>query len=294
MPIDSSNTPKSKPSVLITGCSSGLGHALALRFARGGYPTCATARRPESLADLAEAGCEALALDVTDPATIKAAVARVEDAHGSVGILINNAAVGLMTPMEIVPLDTVRHQYETNVFGLLAATQAVLPAMRASGTGRIVNIGSSGGEWTTPAGGVYQATKYAVDSMSDALRMELGQFGIDVVLIEPGAIASKFAENGALLMDEDGPYAQMMRGVDRITSQAVQPDAPGTWSPEEVAEAVFKASTCARPRTRYRVGIVSKLLIQLRRWLPDRAWDALFLASIRRAGKTWTPGVKQG
>lgn len=286
MPPQSSQTAQSKPSVLITGCSSGLGHALALRFVAAGYPTFATARRPESLSALAEAGCKTLALDVTDPATIQAAVTQVEEAHGSVGILINNAAIGLMAPMELIPLDTVRQQYETNVFGLLAVTQAVLPAMREAGTGRIVNIGSSGGEWTTPAGGVYQATKYAVDSMSDALRMELRGFGIDVVLIEPGAISSKFADNGALIMDEGGPYDEMMRGVDRITSQAVQPGAPGTWSPDEVADAVFKASTTTRPRTRYRVGFVSKLLIQLRRWLPDRAWDAMFLASLRRAAKS--------
>lgn len=275
-----------KPAVLITGCSSGLGHALAVRFVRAGYPTYATARRPATIADLKELGCTTLALDVTDTASIKEAVARVEQEHGSVGILVNNAAIGLMAPMELVPLSTVRQQYETNVFGLLSVCQAALPAMRRRGTGRIVNIGSSGGEWTTPAGGVYQATKYAVDSMTDALRMEVKSFGIDVVLIEPGAISSDFAKNGSVLHDENGPYEQLMRGVDRLTSQAIEPGAPGTWTPAEVAQHVFKASTARRPKTRYRIGFVSKTVIKMREWLPDRAWDWMFLFWLNRMGRT--------
>lgn len=280
-----SSVTQEKPSVLITGCSSGLGRALALRFVRAGYPTYATARSRESIDALAEAGCVTLALDVTDAASISTAVARVEADHGSVGILVNNAAIGMMAPLELVPLDTVRKQYETNVFGLLACCQHVLPSMRRAEKGRIVNIGSSGGEWTTPGGGVYQATKYAVDSMSDALRMEAKAFGIDVVLIEPGAISSKFASNGTVLHDDGGPYMDLMRGIDKLTSQAIQPGAPGTWTPEQVAERVFQASVTARPRTRYRVGIVSKVMIKLREWLPDRAWDSLFLWWLNRMGQ---------
>ena len=285
MPNTTQKTATSQPSVLITGCSSGLGHALALLFAQAGYPTYATARRVEAIADLAKAGCHTLALDVTDDASIKAAIATVERAHGSVGILINNAGVGLMTPMEIVPIEDVRKQYETNVFGLLAVTQPAIAAMRQVGRGRIVNIGSSGGEFTTPTGGVYQASKAAVNSMTDAMRMELKPFGIDVVLIEPGAIASKFGKNGNVIMDENGPYAQLMRGVDKITSQALEPDAPGTWTPEKVAKAVFHASTARSPKTRYRPGFVAKLLIHLRAWLPDRMWDYMFMSQLTKAGK---------
>lgn len=285
MPNTTQKTATSQPSVLITGCSSGLGHALALLFAQAGYPTYATARRVEAIADLAKAGCHTLALDVTDDASIKAAIATVERAHGSVGILINNAGVGLMTPMEIVPIEDVRKQYETNVFGLLAVTQPAIAAMRQVGRGRIVNIGSSGGEFTTPTGGVYQASKAAVNSMTDAMRMELKPFGIDVVLIEPGAIASKFGKNGNVIMDENGPYAQLMRGVDKITTQALEPDAPGTWTPEKVAKAVFHASTTRSPKTRYRPGFVAKLLIHLRAWLPDRMWDYMFMSQLTKAGK---------
>ena len=285
MPSATRKISASKPSVLITGCSSGLGHALALRFIQAGHPTYATARRVEAIADLAEAGCQTLALDVTDAVSFKAAIDIVERDHGSVGILINNAGIGLMSPMEIVPIEDVRKQYETNVFGLLAVTQAVLPAMRQAGTGRIVNIGSSGGEFTTPTGGVYQATKNAVDSMTDALRMELKQFGIDVVLIEPGAISSKFGVNGGLIMGENGPYAQLMRGVEKVTSQALETGAPGTWCPDEVAQVVLKASTIHRPKTRYRPGIVAKALIRFRAWLPDRLWDYMFMSQLMKAGK---------
>lgn len=277
--------PGTKPAVLITGCSSGLGHALARCFVQAGHPTYATARRADAIADLETVGCQTLTLDVTDEASIKAAINIVERDCGAVGILINNAGIGLMSPMEIAPMADVRNQYETNVFGLLAVTQAALPAMRNAGTGRILNIGSSGGEFTTPTGGVYQATKNAVDSMTDAMRMELKQFGIDVVLIEPGAISSKFGVNGGLIMDENGPYAQLMRGVKKITSQALASGAPGTWSPDELAQVVLRASTTRRPKSRYRPGIVAKSLIHLRAWMPDRLWDYMFMSQLIKAGK---------
>ena len=273
------------PSVLITGCSSGLGHALALRFIKSGYPTYASARRLESIGDLADAGCVTLQLDVTDIDSIQKAVKTVEDIHGHVGILINNAAIGIMTPMETIPLEQVRRQYETNVFGLLAITQTVIPAMRNAGQGRIVNCGSSGGEFTTPGGGVYQATKYALDSMNDAMRMELKSFGIDVVLIEPGAISSNFGKNGAVLGKDEGAYIQLMRGIDVISSKALQADAIGTWSPDEVAQVVHKAATIKKPNARYRPGIVAKLLIYMKILLPISIWDSMYISSLNKAGQ---------
>jgi len=124
-----------------------------------------------------------------------------------------------------------------------------------------------------------------VDSMSDALRMETKAFGVDVVLIEPGAISSNFAKNGAVIRDDGGPYEQLMRGVEKLTSQAVEPGAPGTWTPEQVAKRVFHASVTNRPRTRYRVGFVSKILIKMRVWLPDRVWDRMFMSSLNRIGR---------
>ncbi|MCJ8289684.1 MAG: SDR family oxidoreductase [Flavobacteriales bacterium] len=273
------------PSVLITGCSSGVGQALAIRFAKAGYPTYATARRLSSIENLVKVGCNILQLDVTDQKTIQEVVKAIEQKHGSVGILINNAAIGLMTPMETVPLDVVRQQYETNVIGVLAITQAVIPGMRKAGKGRIVQLGSSGGEFTTPGGGVYQATKYALCSMSDALRMELKPFGVGVTMVQPGAISTKFASNGAVLGMEEGPYIQLMKGVYKVASAAVKPNATGTWSPNDIAKVVFKAGTKKHPKARYRPGTVAKSLIYLRLWLPYSVWDNMFIKLLMKQGK---------
>lgn len=277
------------PAVLITGCSSGLGEALAIKYAKAGYPTYATARNLSAIEHLANFGCHLLQLDVTDNATIKATVEQVELTEGSVGILINNAAIGIMTPIETIEITELRRQYETNVFGLLAVTQAVMPAMRKAGKGRIVNIGSSGGEFTTPGGGAYQATKYALDSMTDAMRMEFGIYNIDVVLIEPGAISSKFAQNGAVLGTDAGPYKQLMRGVSKVAMSAVKPGAPGTWTPAQVAKTVFKASLAKKPKARYRPGIVAKALIHLKRSLPTLWWDKMFISWLMGEGKKVKP-----
>lgn len=278
-------TNKNLPAVLITGCSSGLGHALALRFAQAGYPTYATARQKESIQDLAKKGCYTLSLDVTQIDTINNVVKIIEQKHGSVGILVNNAAIGIMTPMETIPIDTVREQYETNVFGLLAVTQAVLPQMRKARKGRIVNIGSSGGEFTTPGGGVYQATKYALCSMNEAMRAELEPFGIGVTMLQPGAISSKFAKNGAVLETEQGPYQELMLGIAHVTSEAVKDGAWGTWTPDQVAKIAFKAATTKRPKARYRPGFVAKTLIYLKLWLPYRVWDKFYITWLTKLGR---------
>ena len=277
---------KKLPAVLITGCSSGHGEALAKLFVKNGYSTYASARKLESIDSLKELGCETLGIDVTDYDTIHKAVKTIEQKHGSVGILVNNAAIGIMAAMETIPLEEVKRQFETNVFGLLAMTQAVLPAMRKAGKGRIVNIGSSGGEFTTPGGGVYQATKYALTSMNDAMRAELEPFGIYVTMIQPGAIASKFAQNGAVLgYKEEGPYQELMVGINKITSAAVKKGAPGTWTPEQVAKVSFKAATKRKPRARYRPGFVAKALIHTRLWMPYRMWDKMFMNNLTKEGQ---------
>jgi NADP-dependent 3-hydroxy acid dehydrogenase YdfG len=186
----------SKPSkaVLITGCSSGIGEATALRLVGHGWTVYASARRPETIEHLAAAGCHTLALDVTDERSMGAAVETVQREQGAVGVLINNAGYSQSGAVEQVPLEAVRRQFETNVFGLIAMTQLVLPAMRSQHWGKVVNIGSMGGRMTFPGGGLYHATKYAVEALSDALRFEVRGFGVDVVLIEPGLIVTKFAE----------------------------------------------------------------------------------------------------
>src|SRR5213080_15576 len=197
--------------VLITGCSTGIGRATAEQLAARGWTVYATARRPESIRDLAGRGCKTLALDVCDEASIRAAAETVERAVGAVGVLVNNAGYGQEGAFEEVPMAEVRRQFETNVFGLVRLTQLVLPGMRRQGWGRIVNLSSMGGRLTLPGGAFYHATKYAVEALSDALRFEVRPFGVDVIVIEPGPIKTRFGDTavGSIrgLAVQDSPYA---------------------------------------------------------------------------------------
>jgi len=266
--------------VLITGCSSGIGRAAALELVHSGWSVYATARRPETIAELADAGANALALDVTDEASMQAAVNAVEEAEGAVGVLINNAGYSQSGAIETVPLEAVRRQFETNVFGLVRLTQLVLPKMRAQRWGRIVNVGSMGGRLTFPGGGHYHATKHALEAISDALRFEVRGFGIDVILLEPGLITTEFGEAANASMTEvqgDGedPYAHFNATVGAVTKGAY--DGPMRHlgaGPEKVAKVIARAITRASPPARITITPSAKMMIATRSLLPDRAWDA--------------------
>ncbi len=264
--------------VLITGCSSGIGEATAGRLVRGGWDVYATARRPETLSALADAGCTTLALDVTDEGSMTTAVAAVVNGSGRIDALVNNAGYSQSGALESVDLDDVRRQFETNVFGLLRLTQLVLPTMREQRSGRIVNIGSMGGKLTFPGGGAYHASKYAVEALSDALRFEVAGFGIKVVLIEPGLITTNFDAKAAAEMSEylegDGPYADFNAAVMKNTTDVYDgPMAKLGGPPEAVAKVIEKALTKAHPRSRYLVTPSAYGAIVTRRVMPDRAWD---------------------
>jgi NADP-dependent 3-hydroxy acid dehydrogenase YdfG len=266
--------------VLITGCSSGIGHATAARLAEEGWKVYATARRPETIADLAAKGCETLALDVTDEESMSAAVSAVTEAEGAVGVLINNAGYSQSGAVESVPLDQMRRQFETNVFGLIRMCQLVLPGMRGQGYGKIVNIGSMGGRLTFPGGGVYHATKYSVEALSDALRFEVRGFGVDVVLIEPGLIITNFGEVAAGTVDQDGeaagPYGDFNRKVAQLTENAYKgPMSKLGAGPEAVAKAISGALKARRPKPRYLVTASAHLMVNQRRLVPDRVWDRM-------------------
>jgi short-subunit dehydrogenase len=265
--------------VLISGCSSGIGAATAAALAAAGHTVYATARQVETLADLEALGCHLLPLDVTSEDSMIAAVNAVEAEHGRVGTLINNAGYGEYGPIEESDLDRVRTMFETNVFGLARLTQLVLPAMRRSRSGRIVNIGSMGGRITFPVGGFYHATKYAVEAISDALRVEVKPFGIDVILVEPGLIRTKFEgrvneglEVGAAAEGADTAYAGLLAASERNTTGGYANDFMAT-GPESVAAVIVKALESARPRSRYVVTPAAKLMINLRRFGGDRVWD---------------------
>jgi NADP-dependent 3-hydroxy acid dehydrogenase YdfG len=261
--------------VLITGCSSGIGEATAARLVRSGWDVYATARRPETLTALADAGCTTLALDVTDETSMTTAVDAVLDGAGRIDALVNNAGYSQSGALESIDVDDVRRQFETNVFGLIRLTQLVLPTMREQRSGRIVNIGSMGGKLTFPGGGAYHASKYAVEALSDALRFEVAGFGVEVVLVEPGLITTKFDEKVAAGMPEfDGPYAEFNQAVLKSTTEVYAgPMAKLGGPPEAVAKTIEKALTKKHPKPRYLVTPSAYGAIATRRMMPDRAWD---------------------
>ena len=275
--------------VLITGCSSGIGHETAKHLSSNGWKVYATARKPEAIADLGDAGCETLALDVTDEESMQAAVAAVTDAEGSVWALVNNAGYSQSGATESVPLSSVRRQFETNVFGLIRMCQLVLPGMREGGSGRIVNISSMGGKLVFPGGGIYHATKHAVEAISDALRWEVAGFGVKVVCVEPGLIKTGFGDAavGSIAgeLDTEGPYAEFNQHVAAATAGVYEGGlARLGGGPDAVAKVIEKAITARNPRPRYRVTPSAKLALMQRRMVSDRMWDRLMASQFPRPG----------
>jgi NAD(P)-dependent dehydrogenase (short-subunit alcohol dehydrogenase family) len=271
--------PEPSKAVLITGCSSGIGHATAEHLAQGGWTVYATARRPETLSDLEAKGCRTLALDVTSEESMRGAVDTVVQAHGAVGVLVNNAGYSQSGAVESVPLEQARAQFETNVFGLLRMCQLVLPGMRDQGWGKVVNISSMGGRLVFPGGGLYHATKYAVEALSDALRFEVRGFGIDVILVEPGLIVTRFGEVAAGSVGQTGDggaYADFNRKVAEVTEGAYKgPMAKLGAGPEAVAKTIARAIGSRRPKARYPVTASARMMMGQRRLMPDRVWDTV-------------------
>lgn len=282
-------------SVLVTGCSSGIGKATAAHLAQRGYKVWATARKRESIADLEALGCRTLSLDVLSEGSMESAVRAVEAEDGAVGILVNNAGYSQSGAIESVPIERVRAQFETNVFGLVRLTQMVLPKMREQRWGRVVNLSSMGGKLVFPGGGFYHATKYAVEAISDALRFEVRGFGIAVVLIEPGLIKSGFSEAAVSAMGPSNgngkggdPYAAFHEAVARATKESYEkgPLARFTGVPEDVAKVIQKAIEADRPKARYTVSGSAKILLTQRKLLSDRTWDRFLRSNFPSPGES--------
>lgn len=262
------------PVALVTGASSGIGAATARTLQSLGHVVHGAARRTDRLADLETEGIHPLALDVTDEASLQAGVAAVLEHSGRIDVLVNNAGYGSYGAIEDVDPAEAQRQFDVNVFGAMRLTQLVLPHMRAQGGGTVVNISSMGGRFHTPLGGWYHATKFALEALSDALRVEVAPFGIDVVVIEPGGIATEWADIAADNLEETsghGAYADQAAAVSQTLRRSTDRDS----SPQVVADAIARAVSAQRPRTRYAVGFGAKPLIAARRVLPDRAFDAL-------------------
>lgn len=265
---------------LVTGASSGIGEDTARRLQALGYTVYGAARRTDRLRALAADGIRALAMDVTDDSSMSAGVDRILAETGRIDVLVNNAGYGSYGAIEDVPIDEARRQFEVNVFGLARLTQLVTPHMRAQGSGTIINISSMGGRLTTPLGGWYHATKYAVESLSDALRMELRPFGIDVVVVEPGGIRTEWSSIAADHLEataEGSAYADQIKTV--VGAMRSESNQRRYSPPEVIARTVGKIVTARHPRTRYAVGFMAKPLIAARRVLPDRAFDHIIGAA---------------
>lgn len=267
---------------LVTGGSSGIGEATALRLQELGYTTYAAARRVERMEHLTGSGIRPLAMDVTDDESMQSGVAQVLAEEGRIDVLVNAAGYGSYGALEDVPLSEARNQVEVNLFGAARLTQLVLPRMRDQRSGTIVNITSMGGKIYTPLGAWYHATKHALEALSDCLRMELKPFGIDVVVIEPGAIRTEFngiVEEKVRAVSGTGPYAPQGNAVaDSLASESTQRRSS---PPEVIAKTIGKAVTERRPKTRYATGYGAKPLIFLHGVLPDRAFDAFMRRAVR-------------
>ena len=264
----------STKTAIVTGASSGIGEATALRLNSLGYTVYAAARRIDKMAPLAAAGIRTVKLDVTDDASLIAFVDQVVAESGRVDVLVNNAGYGSYGALEDVPLDEARRQFEVNLFALARLTQLVLPHMRSQRSGYIFNVSSIGGKIYEPMGGWYHSTKFAVEGLSDSLRIELAPFGIHVVLIEPGAIATEWsgiASRNMLATSGAGAYAQIATGVAKVLDMTDKRAS----KPEVVANAIVKALHSQHPRTRYAMGLGAKPMTYARRVLPDKVFDRL-------------------
>ncbi|MEC3953132.1 SDR family NAD(P)-dependent oxidoreductase [Nocardia sp. CDC153] len=264
-----------KGPVLVTGCSSGIGRATALALVKAGLPTWASARRRESLTELEAAGCHTIELDVTIEESRVNAVATIENAAGRLGALVNNAGYSQIGPVEEVSLESLRQQFETNVFGLIRLCQLVLPGMREQHGGTIVNLGSAAGLVTPPASAAYSMTKYSLEALSDALRFEVRDFGVRVVLLEPGAVRSEFIATGQATMPiGSGPYEAFKHNVITMIERTHRPTAGGVLDANTVADVIVKAITAKSPKARYRIGSQARVMPRVRHLLGDRLWDA--------------------
>jgi NAD(P)-dependent dehydrogenase (short-subunit alcohol dehydrogenase family) len=266
---------------LVTGASSGIGEATALKLQGLGYTVYGAARRADRMQELAAEGIRPLAMDVTDEASMSAGIAQIIADTGRIDVLVNNAGYGSYGALEDVPIDEGRRQFEVNVFGAVRLAQLVLPHMRGQRSGTIVNVTSMGGKIYTPLGGWYHGTKFALEALSDCLRLEVKPFGIDVVVIEPGGIATEWGDIAADNVEETsghGPYAAQADAVART----LRSESGGNRNspPSVVAEAIGKAVTASTPKTRYAMGFGAKPLITARALLGDRQFDAVISRAI--------------
>lgn len=272
-----------KKVILITGASSGMGKESALTLLKQGHIVYGAARRKGKMQELVDLGGHALPLDVQDHGAAAGVVEQIIGENGRIDVLVNNAGYAIYGAVEETSIEDARRQFEVNLFGVAALTNAVLPHMRDQGSGTIINVSSMGGRMYTPLGAWYHATKYALEGWSDCLRLELKQFGIDVVIVEPGSIATEFGDVMVQPMLErsgQGPYAAMAQAVAEASRAGFESGNPSP--PSVIADVISKAVRAKRPKTRYAVGKYAKPLIFMRKWFGDRAFDRVIMSQVKR------------
>lgn len=261
---------------LVTGTSSGIGESTALKLRQLGYTVYGAARRVDRMQHLTKSDIRILAMDVTDDVSMQAGIDKIIAETGRIDVLVNNAGYGSYGAVEDVPMEEARAQFDVNVFGAVRLIQLTLPHMRAQHSGTIVNITSMGGKIHTPLGAWYHGTKFALEAISDCLRMEVQPFGIDVVVIEPGGIKTEWAGIAADKLRQtsgQGPYAVQANAMAQsMTGEAsVKRQSP----PQIIADTIAKAVTASKPKTRYAIGFGAKPMIFMRGILSDRAFDGM-------------------
>lgn len=275
-------TMKDRKVALVTGASSGMGKAFTKALLAEGMTVYAVARRTESMADLAASGAIVMKMDITREDDVQKVVHHISQEYGGVDVLINNAGFGMYGAMEDISIAEARYQFEVNLFGLAYLTQLLLPAMRNKRAGKIMNISSMGGKIYTPLGSWYHATKHALEGWSDCLRLELKTFNIDVVIIEPGAINTEFADVMLVPMIErsgNGPYGKMTQAVATATKSSME---KGELSNVQViVNLVLEAVHARKPKTRYVAGKYAKPMIFIRKWFGDRMFDKMVMSIVK-------------
>ena len=265
---------------LITGASSGIGKETASLLAKNGFTVYAAARRTEKMKDLEKDGIHLLSMDVSDDMSIQNGVAKILKEQGRIDILVNNAGYGSYGALEDVPMSEARYQFEINIFGMARLIQLVLPGMRAQHAGKIINVSSMGGRFGEPHGAWYHATKFAVEGLSDSLRMELLEFGIDVVVIQPGAILTEWSTIARENLEKVSGHTAYKDLTAKHIKMLATGDTNGS-KPIVVAKAIVEAATAAKPKTRYAIGKYAKLLLTLKSILSDRMFDKVMLGLMK-------------
>jgi len=274
-----------KKVVIVTGASAGIGKATALQLIKEGHTVYGAARRVEKMDELVSAGGKAVAIDLTRHEQVHTEIQKIIETEGRIDVLVNNAGYAVYGAIEEVSYEQAKQQLEVNLFGLAEATKAVLPAMRSQKSGTIVNVSSIGGKVYGPLAAWYHASKFGLEGWSDTLRLEVSQFGINVVVIQPGVIKTEFSEamDQKLTQDSSSPY----KDLEHIALKMIEnTNKPGQYSePIVIANTISKAINSKNPKTRYAAGKMAKQTLLARKMLSDKAFDKMFLRMVKNYGK---------